>query len=117
MKKTLLFCFVIIIAFASCKKDDSTPTYTKDQLIGTWKQVNPAPDAEDDPYIVFTDTKIGFGESPIITLNYTFENQVIKYTFLVEIKMKVEELTSTKLVVTESVTGYPGSEKITYTKQ
>lgn len=123
MKKLLFVCLVIAVAFTNCKKDDSTPTYTKSQLVGKWKQIDPIPAADEDPYVVFTDSQISFVDTDNIaawTVAYTFENQIVKYNFLFDFNWKVEELSSTKLVVTETIPAMsslvPASKK-TFTKQ
>lgn len=125
MKKVLVFVALVAIvaaAFTGCKKDSNDPTYTKSQLIGKWKQTSPASDAGITEYIGFTETKLSNitvptgGSERSLSYDYTFDGKAIKYNFIVDVVLTINELSSTKLVLTVTYTGLPGSEQYTYTK-
>lgn len=125
MKKVFVFVALIAlvsVAFTGCKKSTDEPTYTKSQLIGKWKQTSPASDAGKTDYISFTETKISNivvptgGSESSMSYDYTFDGKAIKYNFIVDVILTINELSSTKLVVTATYTGIPGSQQYTYTK-
>ncbi len=123
MKKVLVLFALVAIAFTGCKKSsDSSPTYTKSQFIGKWKQTTPASAAGVTDFLLFTDTKItigseGSGSSGTMgPIDYTFDGKVIKYNMVLDVINTINELTTTKLVLTMTYTGVPGSTQYTYTK-
>ena len=125
MKKVLVFVAlvaIVAVSFTGCKKSTDEPTYTKSQLIGKWKQTSPASDAGKTDYISFTETKMSNitvptgGSESSFSYDYTFDGKAIKYNMIFDIVLTINEVTSTKLVVTQTATGIPGSAQYTYTK-
>lgn len=121
MKKYTILLLLIGIVAVSCQKDKNEgPTYEKSMLLGKWQQVTPDTGGE-QIIVTFSDTEFeevsGTGESALsLTYDYTFDGKVITYVFLVNVHLTINELTSTKLVVTQTADGYPNSMQFTYTK-
>ena len=125
MKKVLLLLVVVslVVAFVSCKKDKTDVTYTKSQFVGiTWVQTLPALTAGDSAYIKFSDTQY-FDTESYAALNlssngidYTFDGKAISTAFGL-LKITINELSATKLVVTQTSTIASGSVQFTYKKK
>jgi hypothetical protein len=121
MKKLLILTLCVGITLPACKKKESeSPTYTKSQFLGKWKQT--IPDTGDEMvYLNFTETQLEQTDGPegdemTLTYDYTFDGRVIRYKFFVDVYLTINELTATKLVLTQTAAGYSGSERFTYTK-
>lgn len=125
MKKISFVVAALILIFISCNKDKDEVSYQKSELIGLWEQTNPAPEDE-----MCTDysSKVRFEEDTISFISscdgfdsryfmpYEFDGKTVSYVFLLTMNMEIVELTSTKLVTKEFVTGIDVSETKTYTK-
>jgi hypothetical protein len=110
MKKVLFVLSLILISFSSCKKDEVTG-YTQANLNGTWENVVVTDGVAER--LVITSTSLTFVaviqgiEVPIVVASkYSFDGTKISYTILTETdELTINELTSTKLVVTTKSDG------------
>lgn len=114
--KNAFILFMFILALTFCKKDEET-TYEKSQLIGTWTQVKPTDDAGSklkftNDSIIFIDTDNGVSYE--MGTKYTFDGKSIKFNLLVDVTMKVQELTSSKFVASSEAGG--ATETVEYKK-
>lgn len=110
MKKVFFALSLILISLSSCKKDDADSTvYTQSMLNGTWENVVKTNGVADQ--IAFTSTGMSIGANGLMVncSKYSFDGKKITYCpiagmeALATDELTINELTSTKLVVTSKL--------------
>jgi len=134
MKKlSLLYAFLFVAAFVSCKDEDEDPTFKKSDFLGKWEETASTPPDDEsetcttskeeieitDDDIKVTSTCDGFSGS--IDYPYTFDNKrtlTVTITILTEtitMKTKILELSGTTMKVENYYNGTK-AETVTYKK-
>lgn len=119
MKKVFFTLSLILISLSSCKKDDAVSTvYTQSMLNGTWENTVKTNGVADQINITSNGMSIGVSGAMINCSKYSFDGKKITYCpiagmeALATDELTINELTSTKLVVTSKL----AEEKTEYKK-
>jgi hypothetical protein len=118
MKKLLALTFLSVVLFSSCSKDDESPSYTKADFIGKWQMTettsqdyNPDDCTNYKRFYEFSETEFTDsnecdGATGSFSIDYAYNGKnTISYTFFVEAKLVIAELTETTLKLDEYVSG------------
>lgn len=111
MKKLLFLVGIMLVVAISCKKSDDAPVFKQEQLNGTWENIEKDDDGCLNQLVIaansMAENTICTGSSVSVPYQtYSFDGKVIKVQLLgLDAIYTINELTSTKLVMTLTVLG------------
>lgn len=120
MKKALIVFAVLLVSITACNKEDEGPSYTQEELNGTWESL----EADEDGclnQLIITDNSISEAtvcDGSKVTMHYetySFDGRKITAKLMgFDAVFEINELTDSKLVATLKVAG--SSTKTEYKK-